>query len=389
MTDIRCAFRVARIGALCLLALSAPAALAQDGRPAAAVTVVTIAEQDITLTATLPGRVIASGVAEVRPQVAGIITERLFDEGSEVEAGDPLYLIDAASYEAQVAAAKAAVAQAQAALKAAQREVDRVQPLVAKGVTSQQTADDTISTRDAAAAALQVAEAQLLTAEIELDRTTIRAPLSGIIGRSLTTSGSLVTAGQTGALAVIRQLDPVYVDVTQSAAELIAWRRGHTEQGLGEADRRVTLKLADGSTYEHQGELTAAEPYVDELTGVVVLRLAFLNPEGLLLPGMYVQVEMPQGMARNVMMVPQEGVMRNRRGLPIAYVVNDQNVVEQRDLTVLRDRGNTWIVSDGLKPGDKVIVEGLQKVAPGATVVPQERGASTPAQPAPAGKPQN
>ncbi|PTW50987.1 efflux RND transporter periplasmic adaptor subunit [Rhodovulum kholense] len=365
-----------------VLALGAAAAQAQapgggGDRPPPAVTVVTLHASDVTLRTRLPGRVVASGVAEVRPQVAGIIIDRLFEEGAEVELGDALYSIDPASYEAQVAAAKASVAQAQANLKAAEKDAKRVEALLNRSVASEQTVDDAVAQRDSAAAALQVAEAQLLTAQIDLERTTIKAPLSGTVGRSLTTRGSLVTAGQSTPLAVIRTLDPVYVDVTMSAAELVRWRRGHTEEALADADVSVQLSLPDGSTYEHEGTLTAAEPHVDEQTGVILLRMNFSNPEGLLLPGMYVQAEMPQGVVPNAILVPQEAVGRDTRGRPTALVVTADNVVESRVLTVLRDSGTDWIVTDGVADGDRVIVAGLQKVQPGAPVTPQERGAQT------------
>ncbi|MBK1636411.1 efflux RND transporter periplasmic adaptor subunit [Rhodovulum adriaticum] len=371
-------FRVA--AALALLSVFlAPPALAQQGggqdRPPPAVTVVTLSAQDVTLTTTLPGRVVASGVAEVRPQVAGIITERLFEEGAEVDVGDALYQIDPVVYEARVAAARAAVAQAQATLNAARKEADRLQTLLERNVTSQQNLDDAVAARDAAAAGLQVAEAELLAAQIDLDRTVITAPLSGRVGRSLTTRGALVTAGQADPLAVIRNLDPVYVDVTMSAAELIRWRRGHMDAELGEADRTVTLRLPDGGAYEETGQLTAAEPQVDPLTGVVVLRMTFPNPDQLLLPGMYVQVELPQGVAEDVILAPQAAISRDRRGRPTAMVVTAENTVEARVLDVLRDRGSDWIVRGGLADGDRLIVEGLQKIAAGAPVTPQERGA--------------
>lgn len=359
--------------------LSAGFAFAQQNpRPPQAVTVVTLKSQDATLTSMLPGRVVASSLAEVRPQVSGIIRERLFEEGAEVTAGEPLYRIDSATYQAQVAATVAAVAQAKANLVSAEKEAARITTLVARQIVSQQDLDTVIAARDSAAAAVQVAEAQLQSANIELDRATVRAPLSGVVGRSLTTQGALVTAGQAAPLAVIRDLDPVYVDVTQSAAELIRWRRGHTETTLGGADRTVKLNLADGERYDQTGTLTAAEPNVDEQTGVIVLRMKFSNPDRLLLPGMYVEVELPLGLARNVLLVPQEAVRRDRRGRPTALVVTPDNVVEQRTLTVLRDRGATWIVSEGLKDGDRVIVEGVQKIAVGATVNPEE---SKPADP--------
>jgi len=337
------------------------------------VTVVTLEASDVTLTSMLPGRVVASGVAEVRPQVDGIITARLFDEGADVAVGDPLYEIDPATYRAAVAAAEAAVAQAEARLRAAEREAARVRRLIERNVASEQNLDEAIADRDAAAAALEVAKADLMTTEIDLARTTIKAPLSGVIGRSLTTQGALVTDGQAEPLAVIRTLDPVLVDVTQSAAEIIAWRRGLMADRLAEASPEVALTLADGSVYEETGLVTAAEPYVHETTGVVTLRLEFPNPEHLLLPGMYVQVEMPQGVARGVVLAPQEGVSRDRRGRPTALVVGEDNVVEERVLEIVEARDHDWIVSDGLAPGDRLIVEGVQKVRPGAKAAPEER----------------
>ncbi|MGF6861946.1 membrane fusion protein (multidrug efflux system) [Rhodobacteraceae bacterium MBR-64] len=368
----------ALIAALGLVALGVSggmsgAALAQQQRPPQPVTVVTLRAQDVTLTSMLPGRVVASSLAEVRPQVSGILRERLFEEGADVTAGDPLYRIDPSTYQAQVAAAKAAVAQARANLVSAEKEAVRITTLVERQIVSQQDLDTAIAARDSAAAAVQVAEAQLQSTNIELDRTTVRAPLSGVVGRSLTTQGALVTAGQATPLAVIRDLDPVYVDVTQSAAELIRWRRGHTEADLAGADQTVVLNLADGARYEHTGTLTAAEPNVDEQTGVIVLRLKFANPERLLLPGMYVEVEFPLGLVRDVLLVPQDAVRRDRRGRPTALVVTKDNVVEERLLTVLRDRGANWIVSDGVVGGDRVIVEGVQKIGVGATVAPEER----------------
>jgi membrane fusion protein (multidrug efflux system) len=372
----------ALIAALGLVALGVSggmsgAALAQQQRPPQPVTVVTLSAQDVTLTSMLPGRVVASSLAEVRPQVSGILRERLFEEGADVTAGDPLYRIDPSTYQAQVAAAKAAVAQARANLVSAEKEAVRITTLVERQIVSQQDLDTAIAARDSAAAAVQVAEAQLQSTNIELDRSTVRAPLSGVVGRSLTTQGALVTAGQATPLAVIRDLDPVYVDVTQSAAELIRWRRGHTEADLAGADQTVVLNLADGARYEHTGTLTAAEPNVDEQTGVIVLRLKFANPERLLLPGMYVEVEFPLGLVRDVLLVPQDAVRRDRRGRPTALVVTKDNVVEERLLTVLRDRGANWIVSDGVVGGDRVIVEGVQKISVGATVAPEERTQAT------------
>lgn len=357
---------------LTLLAGLVAPAFAQESPPPT-VSVVTVTPQDVTLTSTLPGRVTASAQAEVRPQVNGIITERLFEEGAQVELDAPLYRIDAASYEARVQQSRASVSQAEAELGAAEREAERLQELQSRNVASQQALDDALSTRDAASAALELAQAQLNSAEIELSHTTIRARLSGQIGLSQTSQGALVTASQAEPLAVIRRIDTVYVDVTQSAADLLRWRRGETEEELADADGTVRLTLADGSDYDHTGRLQAAEPNVDPQTGVVTLRLQFDNPDLLLLPGMYVQVEMPVDVAENVFLVPQEGVVRDRRGRPNTWVVNDDGVIEERPVTIVQDRGADWVVTDGLAAGERIVVAGFQKAAAGATVTPEER----------------
>lgn len=356
-----------------VLAMASVASAQQQQRPPTPVTVVTMKAQTVTVTSTLPGRVVASGVAEVRPQVNGIIVERLFEEGSVVKEGDVLYRIDPATYNAQVVAAEASVSQAQASLDSAIRDLNRMEKLRETNFASEQSLDNAITSRDTANAALQVAKAQLLSANIDLDRTTIRAQISGTIGLSLTTQGALVISGQTNPLAVIRKLDPVYVDVAQSAADLVRWKRKGPEAAGPNVDTKVKLTLADRTDYDQTGELTAAEPNVDESTGVVTLRLQFPNPDEMLLPGMYVQVEMPQGVIENAILVPQEGVSRDRRGNPTAMVVGADNIVEQRALTIISDRGSDWIVTDGVKAGDQVIVEGLQKIAVGAPVVPEER----------------
>ncbi|MCT4371241.1 efflux RND transporter periplasmic adaptor subunit [Yangia mangrovi] len=371
---IRPASALLRPLALATAVMLAPAVSAQQQgqRPPQPVTVVTLQSSDVTLTTKLPGRVQASGVAEVRPQVSGIINERLFDEGTTVNRGDPLYRIDPATYEAAKASAEAGLAQAQATLASAERELKRQQELRDRSVTSQQTLDDALAARDVAEAAVKVSEAQLLSSDIDLERTTIRAPLSGVVGLSDATQGALVTASQATALTTIRSIDTVNVDVTQSAAEMLRWRRSG-QAAARESEAEVSLRLADGELYEHTGRLAAAEPHVNEQTGVVVLRLEFPNPDHFLLPGMYVQVELPQGSVYGAVLVPQEGVSRDRRGRPMAMVVNAENVVETRQLTIESDLGNQWVVSEGLQAGDRVVVAGLQKIAEGQTVAPEER----------------
>ena len=361
---------------LILACLSVPATAQQQNRPPPAVTVMTVQPQDVTLTTTLPGRVVASSMAEVRPQVAGIITERMFQEGGRVEAGEVLYTIDPASYRAAVAQAEAAVAQADAQLKAAQKEEVRQQQLASRNVSSTASLDTAVAARDTALAGVQAAQAQRNSAQIELDRTEIKARLSGEIGRSLTSKGALVTASQASPLAVIRNIDTVYVDVTQSAAEIIEWRRRNLGERMSDGMPKVTLTLADGSLYDQTGTLTAAEPDVNEQTGVVVLRMSFDNPDKLLLPGMYVQVEMPTRVVQDVFLIPQEAVSRNRRGQPTAMVVGAENVVEMRQLTVLQDMGTDWVVSDGLNAGEKIVTVGLQKASDGAKVTPEEPDAA-------------
>jgi membrane fusion protein (multidrug efflux system) len=368
-------FPVARLLALLSMSIlfTAPAMAQQGDMPPPAVVVVTVKAQDVALTTTLPGRVVASAEAEVRPQVSGIIIERLFDEGGHVNEGDVLYRIDPSTYDAAVAQAEAAVAQAEALLKGARRDAERLETLSKRNVVSEQALDSAIAARDSSAAGLLVAKAQLKTAEIELDRTEIHARLSGEIGRSMVSPGALVTASQQTPLATVRNIDPIYVDVTQSAAEILAFRRGNQNERIKDIPQEVKLTLADGSVFEQTGTLTAAEPVVDPLTGVVVLRIAFANPEKVLLPGMYVQAEMPSGSVKNAFLVPQEGVGRNRRGQPTALIVQDDGTVDLRELTVRQDRGQFWVVTGGLKDGDRIVVEGLQKASPGAKVTPEER----------------
>ncbi|WP_276487439.1 efflux RND transporter periplasmic adaptor subunit [Ectopseudomonas mendocina] len=319
--------------------------------------VVTLEAKPYALTSEVPGRTSAYRIAEVRPQVNGIIQKRLFTEGSEVKAGQQLYQIDPATYEA-------AFKSAQATQLSAKSLADRYKLLVNDKAVSQQAYDE------ARAASLQ-ADAALEQARIDLRYTKVLAPISGRIGRSAVTEGALVSNGQAGAMATIQQLDPIYVDVTQSSKELLRLRRDLAEgrlQKAGESAAKVALKLEDGSRYAHEGTLEFSEVAVDESTGSVTLRAVFPNPDHLLLPGMFVHAELLSGVKQNAILAPQQGVTRNPRGEPTAMVVNAENKVEQRVLKADRTAGSAWLVEDGLKEGDRLITEGLQFVQPGVEV---------------------
>ncbi|WP_157115268.1 efflux RND transporter periplasmic adaptor subunit [Paracoccus contaminans] len=362
--SLRTTFRLAlaaTIGALIPLAAGA-----QEGAPKPSVTVVAAQPTDFTLSARLPGRIKASTVAEVRPQVSGIIRERQFEEGSNVEAGQALYTIEPETYASAVAAAKASVAQAQANFDLTQREARRAQELFARNNASGAARDSALAARDAADAALQLAKAQQQSAEIDLDRTTIRAPIAGVIGFSQATAGSLVAAQQTAALTTIRSLDPIYVDVTQSANDLLRWQQSHKGGGVL-ATGQATLILPTGDIYPVKGELRAAEPQVEPTTGMITLRVSFANPDHLLLPGLYVEVALPQQEEKGVYMVPQMAVMRDQQGTAKVWVV-ENGVIAERPLKVLTADGNNWVVTEGLKPGDLIVTSGFQKAGPGAPV---------------------
>src|SRR5690606_11987678 len=323
-------------------------------QPIPQVGVISVEAQHFVVTTELPGRTRAYRVAEVRPQVNGIIQKRLFEEGSEVKAGQQLYQIDAAVYEA-------AVKSAEATQLSASTLAERYGVLVEDRAVSRQAYDE------ARAAKLQ-ADAALERARIDLRYTRVSAPISGRIGRSAVTEGALVSNGQAQPLATIQQLDPIYVDVTQPARDMLALRRdldsGRLEKA-GENAARAVLRLDDGSEYEHEGRLEFSEVSVDESTGSVTLRAVFPNPDRILLPGMFVHAQLVAGARSDAILVPQQGVTRNPRGQAVAMVVNDQNQVEQRIIQTDRTVGNRWLVSDGLKVGDRLITEGLHMVQPG------------------------
>ncbi|MGE4406600.1 efflux RND transporter periplasmic adaptor subunit [Pseudomonas sp.] len=319
--------------------------------------IVTLQAEPFALTTELPGRTRAYRIAEVRPQVNGIIQKRLFTEGSDVKAGQQLYQIDAAVYDATLKSA-------QASLASSKSLAERYAELVKDQAVSRQAYDE------ARAASLQ-AEADVERARIDLRYTKVLAPISGRIGRSAVTEGALVSNGQAQELATIQQLDPIYVDVTQPARELLALRRDLAEgrlQKAGENAAKVTLTLEDGSAYPHEGKLEFSEVTVDSGTGSVTLRAVLPNPDKVLLPGMFVHAQLVAGLKSEAILVPQQGVTRNARGEPTAMVVNAENKVELRRIRTERTVGNRWLVGEGLQPGDRVITEGLQFIQPGVEV---------------------
>lgn len=333
--------------------------------PRTEVSVVTLHPQSVTITAALPGRTTASLVAEVRPQVGGIIQERLFQEGSEVKKGQVLYIIDPAPYQASYDSAVASLDQAKAAVPSAETKVVRYKKLIKQSVISQQDLDDAIATLAQDRAAVALAKADVETARINLNYTKITAPISGRIDKSSLTPGALVTASQDTALTTIRKLDPINVDVTQSATNLLNLRQAISDGRvrLSGNDVEVKLILDNGNTYDHTGTLEFAEANVSETTGTYSLRAQFPNPDRLLLPGMYVRAVVEEGVSPNSFLVPQRAVSRNTKGEAVVLIVNKDNKVEKHVLDVLRNVGNSWLVDSGVKDGDRVVVEGSQRVS--------------------------
>jgi membrane fusion protein, multidrug efflux system len=340
------------------LFLLACAPSAPPKRPPPDVGVVVIKTEPVQLTAILPGRTSPYAVSDVRPQVGGILKARLFTEGGLVQKGQALYQIDPAPY-------KAAYDNAAAALATAKVKSERYAALVKQGAVAPQDYDDAL-------AAYKQALANVETARINLGYTRIIAPIAGRIGRSSVTQGALLTADQTTPLATIQTLDPIYVDITQSSSEVLALKLAMQHGSLdGEAaDAPATLSLDNGSKYPQVGKLQFSEVTVDETTGAVTLRAIFPNPTGILLPGMFVRATILEGTQPNAILAPQQGIGRNEKGDPTALVVDAKNIARLHLLKTSRAVGDKWLVTDGLKPGDKLIVEGLQKVQPDSPVHP-------------------
>lgn len=374
MQRSRIAFFVfsALVGSVALSGCDQVAEQPKASAPAATpVGVVTLNSQAITLKKELPGRVSAFQIAEIRPQVSGIVQSRLFEEGTQVEKGQALYQINPDIFEAELAASRAAVARAEASIASSKSKASRYKELLAIKAVSQQDFDEADAASKQASAELLTAQAQLKSAQINLDYSHVSSPISGQISKSSVTVGALVSAGQTSALATVTQLDPIYVDLTQSSNELTKLKRALASGDLGvdsTTQTDVELIMEDGSVYPHKGTLQFSEVTVDPSTGSVTLRAKFPNPEKLLLPGMYVRAEVVEGVKSDAILAPQRGVSRNTKGEPTAMVVSKNNTVESRVLKVERTLGANWLVSEGLADGDQLIVEGLQKIRPGAPV---------------------
>lgn len=344
--------------------------------------VVTVQPQRVALTTELSGRTTAQLIAEVRPQVGGIILKRLFTEGSDVKAGQVLYQIDPATYQAAFASAKASQSRAEANLNSVRLKAGRYSDLIKINAVSQQDNDDAQAALQQAQADVASAKAAVETARINLAYTRITAPISGRIGRSTVTTGALVTAGQTAALATVQQLSSMYVDVTQSTADLLKLKQNLANGVLKKSSSaQVKLLLEDGSSYPLTGTLKFSEVTVDQSTGSVTLRAVFPNPKQALLPGMFVRAILEEGVNDNAILIPQRGVTRNPKGEAMVMTVGAEEKVEPRPIKVVRTVGDSWLVSDGLKAGDRVILEGLQKARPGTTVKAVPFG-SAPAAPA-------
>lgn len=356
-------------------AQAADAPAAAQAAPAVEVVVATVKAQDVRIDTQLTGRTTAYNVSDVRPQVNGILQKRLFTEGQEVKAGDPLYQIDPAIYEAQLKSAEASLAQARATLTQASADARRSRELVKTNAVSKQADDAAQAALKTAQAAVKSAEAAVLTARINLDYTKVRSPIDGRVARSEFTEGALLTAYQASKLTTVQQLDPIYVDVTQTADDLMRIRR-EIAAGVMKTDEAgaaaVDLILSDGTKYGQQGKLTFTDVQVEETTGAVKLRAVFPNPNRELLPGMFVRATLSEGILPGGVIVHMQSVMRDMRGQAYVYVVDAENKVEQRFIKVDRTQGTYWVVSDGLKAGDRVMYEGFQRVRPGAVVNAKE-----------------
>lgn len=355
-----------------LAAACAPSggASAQGQPPPVELGVVTAAAQDLPVISNLPGRIAPTRIAEVRPRVSGIVVERVFRQGSLVKEGDVLYRIDSAPFRLRVQSAEATLQRAKAVQLQARQQADRVNELLSRNVASPQQSDNATATLAQADAEVAAAEAGLASARLDLEYSEVRAPISGRIGRALITEGALVGTGAADVLATIQQLDPVYADFTQSAGELLALRRALklgslTDPNAGTSN--VRLMFDNGSAYPHPGRLLFSEATVDATTGQVTLRGEFPNPDGDLLPGMYMRVALEQGVQSGAIAVPQQAIQRDGSGQPQLYILKADGTLELRPVRAGRTIDNRQVIEGGVKAGEQVVVEGFQKIRPGAT----------------------
>ena len=350
-------------------------AAAQRQMPPTEIMYVTAKTGDQMLETVLSGRTSAFYEAEVRPQVNGILQKKLFKDGTEVKAGDQLYQIDAAPYQAAIKSAEAAVAQAQAALSKASADAKRSTELLKVNAVSKQSDDAAQAALKSARANLKAAQAQLTNAKINLTYTKVLSPITGRISRSEFTEGALMSAYQAQPLTRVQQLDPIYVDVTQTADDLIRIRRDIASGALktdADGNARVVLKYDDGTTYAHEGRLTFTDVTVNETTGTVNLRAVFPNPDKVLLPGLYVRAQLIEGIRPDSIVLPMQCVMRDAKGNASVYVVGEGNKIETRPVVATRTIGTNWLIDSGLKNGDRVVFQGFQRIRPGAVVTPKE-----------------
>jgi len=339
-----------------------------------AVGYVTIRPTSVALTTELAGRTAAFETSEVRPQVTGLVRKRLFTEGALVRAGQTLYQIDPRIYQASASQAQANLAAANAQAEAARIRAERYRPLAEMEAVSKQDFTDAVATQRQASASVAQNRAALETAQVNLAFTRIPAPITGRIGRSLSTVGALVTSNQTEPMAVIQRLDPMFVDIQQSAASLLALRRSLQQGDVAPGSAQVRLKLEDGSDYGYTGTVQFAEVTVDQATGTVTLRARFPNPQGLLLPGMFVRSIFSQSVTRDAFLIPQPAVSRDPKGAATVYVVGPNNKAVQRQVTADRTQGAYWVVTSGLRTGERVIVQGLGRLKPNSDIRPVAAG---------------
>jgi len=389
-----------RFPARCTVAVTLPALLAllsacgekhadTAAPPPPTVAVVTVTPAAITLSSELPGRTEASRIAQVRARTAGIVLQRVYQEGGDVKAGQVLFRIDPAQFQASFDSAQAAVAKAEANLAQANLKEKRYKPLLAAQAVSQQEYDDAVTAQKQAAADLATSKAARTNAGLTLGYATVTAPISGRVSRALVTEGALVGQGEATPMATVQQLDPIYVTITQSSTEVLKLQRALAEGRLksaGKDQARVTLVTEDGQTYPHAGKLLFSDVSVDESTGSVAMRAEFPNPQRVLLPGMYVRARLEQGVSDAAISVPQQAIVRSNEGATVLVVGADNKVLSQPVTANVND-GNNWVVSAGLKGGERIVVEGFQKAKPGVTVNPQPWKGPPAAQPGAAAAP--